>query len=233
MSYLKKYVINLKRREDRLKKFMDICPYKDVVPFYGFDGKFIETNEKGMEYFEIFKKFPHKLLVGEIGCYISHLLLWQSLVESNSDMIMIFEDDAIFNENFLSYMAKIEKELPNIINKGILYIGGCFIPNYEIKHTGMYITDNIYEHDYSKPSFVYTDFERTTHAYIITRQCAQKLLYVFSRGIIIHYPVDNWIGRVCQRLNIDVFSTNPLLCHSPVNSESDIRDEPHINKKNV
>lgn len=233
MSYIKKYVINLKRREDRLKKFMDICPYKDVIPFYAFDGKFIDTNEKGMDFLEIFNKTQHKLMHGEVGCYISHLLLWRMLVESNDELMMIFEDDAIFNEKFLLYMSEIERELPIIINKGILYIGGGFVPNYRIQYNGMYVTDNIYEHDYSKPVFTYTDFERTTHAYIITRQCAHALLSVFLRGSKHYIPVDNWMVRVFKSLKINVFSTNPLLCHSPRVGDSDIRNVPIITQNNV
>ena len=36
---MKKFVINLKRRPDRLTNFLNNCPYGDVEIVYGFDGK--------------------------------------------------------------------------------------------------------------------------------------------------------------------------------------------------
>jgi hypothetical protein len=45
---MKKFVINLKRRPDRLETFLQRCPYHDVEIVYGFDGKNpeLETNKK-------------------------------------------------------------------------------------------------------------------------------------------------------------------------------------------
>ena len=39
MDKITKYVINLKRRPDRLERFMKTCPYKDVQIIEAFDGK--------------------------------------------------------------------------------------------------------------------------------------------------------------------------------------------------
>ena len=37
---------------------------------------------------------------GTIGCYLSHLKLWEMLLKSNEDMYLILEDDVCPNENY-------------------------------------------------------------------------------------------------------------------------------------
>tara|TARA_B110000503_G_scaffold116079_1_gene174854 strand:- start:480 stop:1208 length:729 start_codon:yes stop_codon:yes gene_type:complete len=38
---------------------------------------------------------------GEIGCYHSHLRVWQMLVQSDAPMALVLEDDVVFHDGFL------------------------------------------------------------------------------------------------------------------------------------
>jgi len=44
--------------------------------------------------------FPHALRAGEVGCFLSHRLAWQSLLESDADAALILEDDAALGPEF-------------------------------------------------------------------------------------------------------------------------------------
>jgi GR25 family glycosyltransferase involved in LPS biosynthesis len=70
MQDIKKFVINLKRRPDRLETFKKNCPFTDVEVVYGFDGKYEKGKEQDITY-------KLKLKPGEIGVFISHLRIFK------------------------------------------------------------------------------------------------------------------------------------------------------------
>lgn len=45
--------------------------------------------------------YPH-MTCRQIGCYLSHLSLWQYAERNNIDDIMIFEDDCLFSDDFIN-----------------------------------------------------------------------------------------------------------------------------------
>lgn len=57
---------------------------------------------------EFLLNYGRKAVPGEIGCYASHLLAWQYCVDVN-EPIIVFEDDFILSEDFLSVIAATEK----------------------------------------------------------------------------------------------------------------------------
>ena len=42
-----------------------------------------------------------EVLPGEIGCYASHLGVWQALLDSPHEVALILEDDVVFHDDFL------------------------------------------------------------------------------------------------------------------------------------
>jgi glycosyl transferase family 25 len=42
-----------------------------------------------------------EVLPGEIGCYASHLAVWQALLDSPHDVALVLEDDVVFHDDFL------------------------------------------------------------------------------------------------------------------------------------
>ena len=214
---MKKFVINLKRRTDRLEQFFKRCPYprETIEIVYAFDGT--NPNSENKKEKKLISKFPKDRQPGAIGCSISHLRIWKKIVNENISHAMIFEDDCLFDQNFLEFMNSIE--LPPGFK--IIYPGGRFHKNFTIPSTAMIpINTKVYQHN----DTLWNNHlhERTTHCYIISYECAKFLIELF---IIQPYPqpVDQFIIHNLKLLKIPVHSTNPLVCWSPIIGASDIR----------
>ena len=214
---MNKFVINLKRRPDRLKQFFKRCPLEDVQVIEAFDAKFPDKEDPVEQ--EIFNNKLKKLgafnRIGERGVFISHLRIWKKLVQENIPLALIFEDDAQFNEKFVNVFNEINKV------DNILFLGGRFQDNFTMtKNTGIPISENIVKHNYSCWNPKYHD--RTVHAYIITKELAKILIELFENTKD-PQPVDHFIIIKLKNLDIPVYSTVPLICWSPMVGDSDIR----------
>jgi GR25 family glycosyltransferase involved in LPS biosynthesis len=220
MQNIKKFVINLKRRTDRLEAFQKNCPFNDVEIVYGFDGKNINSEASPLE--RIMTKQFRDLRNGEIGVFISHMRIFKSIVENNYPMALIFEDDAIFCDNFLDKFNCLLKDIPS--DTSILYVGGRFTPNYCMTD-GTMVTSNIIKHNIPDKLWIGSsmDKDRTMHAYIISFNLAKLCLDNYYLPRFIKNAVDAWILDVCLSNSIKIYNSYPLLCHSPIQGDSDIR----------
>ena len=87
------FVINLERRPDRLNNFLQNFPgtsnEKQIKIFKGVDGQVLHTSPShNRESIELYEKLKKKLEArkksfrinkGEVGCLLSHALLWQKI----------------------------------------------------------------------------------------------------------------------------------------------------------
>ncbi len=109
------YVINLKKRPNRLKKFiinnhdqLSVLKYK---VFEGIDGSLIKPTPKILK---IFETGDYNYRTGIIGCALSHMQLMISLLTSdNLDCYLIFEDDVTLPEGFMDKLIVAIKRLPS------------------------------------------------------------------------------------------------------------------------
>lgn len=211
---IEKYVINLKKRPDRLAKFTKKCPLKNVKTFNAINGKLLGG--------ELDSIYPNKLNKGEKGCFLSHINLWKKQIKEDIEYFVIFEDDAIFCENF---SEKFEKILNNLEKSYITYIGGRFIPDFKMKTENCCkINDFLVKEELKGKKYDGWDCDRTTQAYIIHKDCAKLLLDNIANSKIFRYrPVDHYILQVLRFYKKDIFSSYPLLCYSPLKGDSDIR----------
>jgi GR25 family glycosyltransferase involved in LPS biosynthesis len=212
MQSIKKFVINLKRRPDRLETFQKQCPFTDVEVVHGFDGKYARDEQSRSEKDMMYKI---KLKPGEMGVFISHIRIFKKILELQVSHAMIFEDDAIFCRDFLT---RIEHNIP--ADTSILYIGGRFEPEFKMTHCSK-ISESIVKHD-SVP-WVGDNMDRTLHAYIISKEMAQLCVNEFYRSLLINQAIDSWILALCRKYSLPIYNTYPLLCHSPLKGDSDIR----------
>tara|TARA_Y100000741_G_scaffold280717_1_gene220538 strand:- start:4397 stop:5113 length:717 start_codon:yes stop_codon:yes gene_type:complete len=208
------YVINLKRRPDRLKLFKERCPLdtSKIKVFEAVDGKNLPPFPKNFNYKP----------VGEVGCFISHKLLWEETIkQTESNYSVIFEDDAIFSKDFQqSFNDIIETDL----DFNIIYIGGRFRENYRMINC-IHVKDDIVKYDYNK-KWVGADCDRTTHAYIISKKCCELLLDNYNKNLKTNHifpPVDHWMMQILLENKKEIHHSYPLLCHSPMGNDSDIR----------
>ena len=208
------YVINLKRRPDRYHSFKSKYPLdqSSLNRVDAVDGRDLKTTPSHFK----------SLMPGEIGCFLSHKLLWEKAVhENNKKYSVIFEDDAHFTDNFLDKYNEITNSFKHF---DILYIGGRFKKNFRMTNC-LKVTDTVVKYDYNK-NWNSNDCDRTTHAYILSQNFSQLLLDEYNKNeskSLELPPVDFFIINVLRYYKIDIYSAHPLLCHSERNSESDIR----------
>jgi hypothetical protein len=102
---MEKYVINLKRRKDRLESLN--LPFEYKV-FEATDGK---------------EKFSDAgKLQGHLGCTDSHRRLFNFAKENNIETLLVMEDDIEVGENFNEQLDKIMDQLPE--DWDLVYLGG-------------------------------------------------------------------------------------------------------------
>lgn len=116
------YVINLKKNQDRLEKFMENAK-KANVKVERFDA--VYGKELSKDHPDILKYFvkDHGLIPGQIGCALSHIKIWEDAIKNNYNNIIVFEDDAIIPEDFWDRFNQAYNELPK--DWEMLLIGCC------------------------------------------------------------------------------------------------------------
>lgn len=102
------YVINLDRAVDRLAHFKKQVAASDLVRqsfirFPAVDGGTLDIQSmvSAKALWEIgeaertgFRLRHYQLSRGAVGCYMSHLRLWESIVKTDKEVALVFEDDA-------------------------------------------------------------------------------------------------------------------------------------------
>jgi len=119
------FCINLERRLDRWNQFnaqIALHDLPNVKRFIGVDGSTLDImNDPRIPLYtkkNIKKKMrrAHEELstAGGIGCALSHIAVWEWIVENQAAITMIFEDDAKVPNNFVPYMNQVIEKSPTL-----------------------------------------------------------------------------------------------------------------------
>jgi GR25 family glycosyltransferase involved in LPS biosynthesis len=208
----KAYVLNLKRRKDRLLEFRERFPYsyEDVIRIEAIDGHNLPEHSQHF--------FKGALNPFEKACFLTHLKTWQHIVKhcSHNTFILIFEDDVHFIPEFTSiWENQIGKMISSIDINQTLYIGGRFDPQYKINTSEIKTIHNQYLFEF--------DGDRTLHAYIISTEIAKTYIHMFRTTYPHSKPVDKWVLQLHDDKLLPPLSLFNLLCYSPRNYKSDIQ----------
>lgn len=203
-------VINLKRREDRLKlvteQLQNECLPFDV--FEAVDGSQLTLTD---EMKHMFKDNDFNYRRGIIGCALSHYYLWKELVKSNNKYYLIMEDDVKFCNDFRNKLSSIEKYLHT---KAILFLGYHMFEHNRKEHTRYLKESDRIIIDYLKKDL----FIGGTHCYSITKSAAQSLIdYIDIFGI--KNGIDYLIGK--KQNDVSVYETIPHLTFAEYSTSSD------------
>ena len=124
------FVINLDRREDRRKAFIEFHPdLKGIVRrLPAFDGKNLELTPSLASLFRVNDFFWKKAVM---GCALSHLKLWAMLISEPSEIqsYFILEDDARLQTGWRDAWLQAYPSLPE--DWDCVYLGGILPPNKE------------------------------------------------------------------------------------------------------
>ena len=128
---------------------------------------------------------------GEIGCALSHIYLWQKLLDSKHPFAIVFEDDAIIKGDLERY----EREVGNFISRELQFLSlnsdlPSKIQNWDYLHLGACKRTPL-ENFILPPFLSQSDFNFCTHAYVISRNGAKKLLQLTSKYNAV--PIDNFL----------------------------------------
>jgi GR25 family glycosyltransferase involved in LPS biosynthesis len=95
------WVINLNRRPDRLQTFLERhghpLRHMQVLRVSATDGK-AQVSNHHWDRLASYGDFHHHS--GILGCAMSHIRLWQMLVESNLEYMIVLEDDCVLAPDF-------------------------------------------------------------------------------------------------------------------------------------
>jgi len=114
------FCITLERRPDKWRRFQDQSGIDglNIQRFLGVDGKTLDIkNDNRISLFtkrNIMSKNrrSHEELnsAGGVGCALSHIAIWQWMVDNNKEVCAVFEDDAIIPDDFISKVDNCIKE---------------------------------------------------------------------------------------------------------------------------
>jgi hypothetical protein len=169
------FVINLDRRPDRWKEFQSQPSYKqftNIQRYSAFDGKMhdwihddnisIHTKEN---IHNNYRRSHYEInTVGAIGATYSHVGIWKKFLESGEPYCLVFEDDTVIHPEEITKINYLLKSIPHGWN---LFLLGHH--NWMMKSTPI---------DKKKEKGGWYNVQSFTgaHAYIISREAAQKLV---------------------------------------------------------
>ena len=132
--------------------------------------KMIESGEFSLKH--------KRLKAGEYGCYLSHLNVLKSVLESPEELHLILEDDVFFVPNFKNKLKLLLSRVENI-DWDVLYIG---INKHENNcDEGEYLLDKSFGIYYPKHPMW------GTHAYIVRKESFKKIVPLLEPVML---PID-------------------------------------------
>jgi GR25 family glycosyltransferase involved in LPS biosynthesis len=163
------YLINMQANSDRLESFieqymMSDLRYKKFSRFAAVDGATLDTgafvtqfalDEINTTLSSGYRTKHYQLTKGAVGCYLSHLSLYNKIAKGDAPYGLIFEDDVRIDSNLF---AKINKNLETIPNNWDILLFGCHC-----------IVCDKFEKHYDAERFF------LLHAYIVKKESARKI----------------------------------------------------------
>lgn len=180
------YVINLKSRIDKKNYMITQLNNRnlDAKIFEAVDGKKLDlnalANEGIIDQDENRRLNKRQLRRGEIGCALSHIIIWLEFLKSDKNYALIFEDDAILNNDFKNKLIDVINEA-NTTSWEILYLNENCYRHFGKKCNGPSVTNKII-----RPN----NLGYGLYGYIIKKDAVQKYMNNIMPFII---PIDDYL----------------------------------------
>ena len=206
------FVINLKRRADRLEKLYSNSPeFKNkIIEFEAFEGKKLKLSK---DLARLFK--PHDFMWKKaiMGCALSHLQLWYQLANEKPDITnyLILEDDVKFVPGWQEKWVQALPSLPE--NYDVIYLGGILPPNREGFEVSKDPVNAYFSRVKENQFFGQTEPNRYFHwcaySYVLSKQGAQKILAIIDGKDGYYTSADHMICNPIDFMNI--YFLDPLV----------------------
>jgi GR25 family glycosyltransferase involved in LPS biosynthesis len=174
------YVLNLKRRPDRLTKFNQMN-YNELPQYHIFnaiDGMELKPNHKVQK---LFQHNDYKYRRGIVGCALSHVAMWGELIKSNDlQSMIILEDDAELTTNFIQ---KVLHSIHTSKDADIIFFGHHPYTDYKLQEdfqrNGVPTTEQ-----WSRERCIRESMGGTTGYYITKRGAINMFKYINVHSIV-------------------------------------------------
>ena len=197
------YLINLKRRPDRLLNFNKFYAKSDlknfqITKFDAIDGSKLDISKIPLtelarsEITQLettgFRTKHYQLTKGAIGCYLSHVKVWEHILKNSADSVLIFEDD-----------AKVPPNLKRDINERMNHVP----KDWDIVLFGFLCTKCMKYSEYSR-----VDRFMLTHCYLIRKQAIIKMMDTNSL-----FPITQQIDWMMSEMSsiLNIYTVNDKL----------------------
>lgn len=225
------YYINLSKREDRNKHFLEEMrkqnvPKEKIQRFEAVNGLeyyFLKKEEslfKNVNYLYM----PTKLQI--MGNQLSHFKIFQEMIERNYKYVIVCQDDVVLKDNFTSYIDRLMCNIPE--DTEILHFGfhkyavrDVFLP-WDLSQEGDDISYSVVNQMVGRlaPDFNAVYNSNNTTGYILTLKGAKNYVeYILENGF--KYATDCDINEYLIRKNI-YYGSRVVLATTLPNFGSDV-----------
>ena len=189
---MKKYIINLDRRADRMAVTvpkLSSFGFTDAVRWPAIDARLMHRSDVERlvrpdaiaPIWSNRRTKHHELSIGAVGCYLSHIQIWASL---DREPAMIFEDDT--DPTLTSgEVDAVLTDLPS--DWDILFLGVWSEPHDRAKEISVQRIKRFYG----------------THAYIINPMCVPALLRV---ALPMSMQIDSWLSQLAIHGSLRIYT---------------------------
>ena len=194
---MKIFMINLARRPERLEymKHQMISAGIAFERIDAVDGMELtgEERRKAIRAFRWWCVNGYAARPGEIGCALSHQMVYRKMIDENLSTACVLEDDVRLDTRFCE-VAKAAEDF--LCSKGIARV--LIMTPYKGRK----------ECDATRPMLTRVDWAASTGGYILNVEAAKRLLEVNTPLV---GPADNW-GRWARKGHIELYTIDPIAC---------------------
>jgi GR25 family glycosyltransferase involved in LPS biosynthesis len=197
MNLGKVYICHWKKLKDRKNELIEILKEENILQ-YEFNEKYDKDDWDIGELKKIhpyaFRKTPsgRYLNESEISLLLKHYDIIRELSSNNAEYLLVLEDDVILCDDFLDNLEKCFNELPK--DWDLVWVGTCCdLHEPKIENKLVYKTKR---------------GSRCTHAYLISKTCANKILNNISK---ITEAIDHSFNFFIKELDLNNYWIEPPL----------------------
>lgn len=206
---MKAIVINLQRSRDRrafMSRQLDALGL-DYEFFAAVDGAALSREEVLQSCNQKWAKrhIGRQMLPGEIGCALSHLGVYRKVVDENTPMALVLEDDAQLVPAVVPVLKAFEDRLDPSDSVFCL-----LSPCAGLSEQGIPLTDEYRMARVTAAAYL-------SHAYVVTQESARKML---SALFPIVQVADDW-GWIRAHAGIELWACDPVLATQPCEEQSE------------
>lgn len=200
---MKIFVISLKRAQDR-REVISEQMHRLGLPFEfidGVDGKSLTDKQiEGLaDQKWAYRNEGRFFTRGEIGCYASHLLAYQKVVEDDLSYALILEDDAWLTPSIVGVLEEMENVI-SPLNNDVYLLQEIGPGRFKKKGKQIPVVNNLFKLQELRSAW-------WAHAYVVTNKSARSLIAALTP---VRHVSDCWGWLIRHRI-VDVYCMNRTL----------------------